>query len=787
MRWRARPGEIAARIESHNMPAQNKQLIVEENTLALLMENGLLVGERGPGLYKIQSFEEQWIRRRPEVAVILLDSGEVPVEFSLADLWTIDPLRLNATCRLVLRIVDAKRFIANVLKGRPLFSVTDLRQLLYPELYAAAQTYVGDHSMDQLEAERSQRREDFAVDVQERLRDFFSQTGLAFQRVQMFDLRHPRIDAMRAREEELFLGPADFDLEQRRSEQDYARKQVELQGLGRTHDLELNAQRQELTHRQRLFDLMSEEELHKIAQEEASAAQFEQRAQLWDRMRRAVQQDQLNEATTQEEWAKFVAELDKRKLLREDELENFRDSLRWGSEDRHKERAHSLALAELYSQYERKAAELSEQHKFDQAQLQGELALQRAKILGGLELRQAEVAAQLRLDEAERQEAARVAEHERVQLAKAQEAHRAQDRIQQDHTLGLDSDRQAHDRTQRKEDVAADLGIRQDTATVDSTIALQNAKTADEIARLQRTREAEEDKADLARAADAMALLKENKANRLRIEREDEEEKRRIAREDELRRQEAAIAAEKERHAMDLAKTAQSQQHELSTLKMRSEMSIEALISLSGLQQAQILGELKRMEHFKGMSEQQIMILAAERSPDVAKALLAKTQAAEEGKLQAAEAAKWQALADERSKHEAALRQQLEAHQAAQMKTIEAASARETQAARDAAERAERMAKEAADRQERSNSEALRIVGDVAKTYAQNQPAAPTVILSTNGTGSPAAPTVVGGIPGVPATGAPGALGEVQVCPNCRVKMPVGEKFCANCGHRFFD
>lgn len=801
MRWRRRPGEIAARIESRDMPKMSSgNLIVEEDTLAVILRDGKVTGEQGPGVYTIQSMASRYFGfgQRPELTAILIDSGELPLEFALTDLWTVDPLRLNATCRLVVQVANAQRFIASVLKAQPTLTVHDLRQLIFPELRDAAQAYVGDYSLEQLDAERNNRRDDFAVDVQERLRDLFDQSGLTFRRVQMFDLRHPRIDALRGKEEELFLGPAEFDLEARLADQTFARRDAELRGAQRQRDLDLQAASQDFSHRQRLADLANQEELHKVAQEDTAAAQYELRAQAWERMRRAVQQNKLNEATTQAEWDDFLAEADKNKLLREDDLKEFRDRLRWGDEDRQKERAHLVALADLHAEYERKAAALSEQHKHDQSRLQYELALQRATTLGKLEVREAEVVAQMRLEaaerarlgaatEAERQAATVAAEHARAELAKAEAARREQEMAELTHQLEGD--------TRSKEQIRAekvkDAQTRNTLSDLEDKQRLVTAKTRSEIEQIERDEDRKDAELGISIQAEMKAKRREDLAEMHRIERLNEEEKRRIAREDELRRQEAAIAAERARHEMELAKQAQAQQHELSTLKLRSEMSVEALISLSGPQQAQILGELKRTEQFKGMSEEQILILAAERSPDVAKALLAKMQAAEDGKLQAAEAAKWQALADERSKHEAAMRQQIEVQQAAQMKVIAESAARETQAAHAAAERAERMAKEAAERQERSNSEALRVVGDVAKTYAQNQaaPAAgPTVILTPGAAPVSGGPTVIGG-GGAASVGVAGgaAVAEVQVCPKCRVKTPVGEKFCANCGHRFFE
>jgi hypothetical protein len=842
VRWQPRQGEIAARIQQRDLPSnKHANLIIEDNTLAVILRDGVVQGQQGPGRYQLQSLAEHFLGfgQQPEVAAVLIDSGELSLEFTLNDLWTLDPLRLSATCRLAVQVGDAQRFIRSVLKDRLTFTVADLRQLLYPELYDAAQVYVGDHSIEQLEGERKARRDDFGVDVQERLRDLFEQSGIAFKRVQMLDLRHPRIDALRGQEEELFLGPAEFDLEQRQAAQAYERQVSGLKADQQQRDLELQRLRQEFAHRQRLSAVTNDEELHKIALEEAAAAQHEQRSQVWDRLRRAIQQDKLNEATTQEEWDKFVAAADRRRLLREDELKQVRDGLRWSDEDRQKERAQLIAMAELQSQYERKAAELASKLKHDRAALQSELTLQRETILGRLDVRAAEVEAQLRVDEAERRRqaqadqaqraaAAAAAQHARDEQAKADEFQRQQgaksaDSRRQDehaeytHRAGMEDDSGERARKSRAADAATDINIQRQQTTADNDTVLGQAKTAAEVARLRQEREAAADNADLDLAAKAMAMLKENQAAKQRMQREDEEERRRIARQDELARQDAilaaekerlqaAITAEKERQMLDLERRAQEQQHELARMKAMGELSAEALIALAPVQQAQILAELRRTEQLKNLSEDQILALAVERNPAVVELLKAKADAAAEGKLQAAEAAKWQALSEERTRHETELRQQIEAQQAAQMKLVQEAAARESQAAREAIERAERMANSSAERTERmasdsaarqaqSSSDALRAVSEVARSFAQNQPqpaSGPTVILPPGGSSPSAGATVIGGAGSGPGSGpsvvnTPAGGGEWQVCPKCRVKMPVGEKFCSNCGHQFFD
>ncbi|MCB0161877.1 MAG: zinc ribbon domain-containing protein, partial [Caldilineaceae bacterium] len=96
-------------------------------------------------------------------------------------------------------------------------------------------------------------------------------------------------------------------------------------------------------------------------------------------------------------------------------------------------------------------------------------------------------------------------------------------------------------------------------------------------------------------------------------------------------------------------------------------------------------------------------------------------------------------------------------------------------------------AKEAAERQERISSAAMDNMADVAKTAAQRPDSSgATVVYPPGGSAPSVGPMTTGPIP----TGsgvAPSSGGEVQVCPNCRVKSPVGEKFCNNCGHQFFS
>jgi hypothetical protein len=93
------------------------------------------------------------------------------------------------------------------------------------------------------------------------------------------------------------------------------------------------------------------------------------------------------------------------------------------------------------------------------------------------------------------------------------------------------------------------------------------------------------------------------------IKRKKEEEKRRISREDDLMRDQAV--------------------HELKMeeLEKMSEASAEALIAMADSDKAILLADLQKTEALKGMSEDQILAMASENSPEVAKAFQEKFKA----------------------------------------------------------------------------------------------------------------------------------------------------------------
>ena len=213
-----------------------------------------------------------------------------------------------------------------------------------------------------------------------------------------------------------------------------------------------------------------------------------------------------------------------------------------------------------------------------------------------------------------------------------------------------------------------------------------------------------------------------------------------------LEQQKLAFEWEKQQHQleMDLQRERIQMEHELNRLDKLGELGTEALIAASPKEQAEILADLKKQETLQGMSEDQILAAASERSPHVAKALEEKFKAMAEGKASQREREMYEKLLVEK-----------EARERATVEAWDKSSAR---------------AKETTER-------ALDRMADTAQAFANGQ-SQPQVIITGTGTG---------GHQAFPSSGqAKGReQGEMKTCPKCGRSIEAESKHCEYCGHKF--
>ena len=143
-------------------------------------------------------------------------------------------------------------------------------------------------------------------------------------------------------------------------------------------------------------------------------------------------------------------------------------------------------------------------------------------------------------------------------------------------------------------------------------LRLEKAKTEVEIRELER----EQDRLDHELG---LATLEKMKAIKLKEQRE---------------KMLLDLEMEQKRVEIESLKKDKEQDREIAKVKALSDVSLEALIATSGPEQAAMLAELRKTEQLKDMTEEQILALAAEKSPEVAKAFQDKFKSMGGGKVE---------------------------------------------------------------------------------------------------------------------------------------------------------
>ena len=679
--WAREPDDFATRLEIDDLEGTlRRDLIVEPGTRAIILIDGRnLAGAVGPGRYTLKSFMDKLslpsLRRR--ATALLVDTGEVDLDLTIGDVYTSDPLKLTLDCHVAVDIRDPMAFFTNLLKGGRSFSLSQLRSYLYDEIQDAAQECVGQRSAADLHTNLA-RKQEFSTHVAAHLDETLRQVGLGFSRVRTMNFRHARWDELTQKEEQYFLQISEEEAEQGQ--------------------------------RKRLFDIFDRNEIQAIVEETRKLEHYEQRVQLRERMRRAVLSDQFNELTTEQEMETFLREMDRQKLIDDDEWARLQRSTLWKQQDeiwtrgielddRDRSRSHLLARLELENEYDLKQLELLQRADLEPAQLELELDLERQLVEGKQEI-----------------------ETRRQGFRLAQARQEAEFRREQEQLDGI----------ARREEALAEEQQR-------LSLELSRAETAAQIAAVER----EQDRLDLELG---MLALEKIKA----VQRKDEEERKLLDLRVQRERLQMELEAEERRLQMQLVELRETREFELARMDRLKDLPPEAVVAVSDAERGRIIADMQRTEAMKGMSEQQILAIVAENRPEAAQALAEIARAAADGQL----------AEEQRAMYERLLEQNKEF-----LAEKDRASQRVEEAWRASADKIQETAMKALDSQREGMTEIAR-----ATSHPPAEQQSPTVVV----TGPGGVPTVIGGVPGAAAGGGVqcrrcGVMSQVgtRFCQNC--------------------
>jgi hypothetical protein len=692
-RWARRTDDFATKVEVDDVEGFFKRgLIVEAGTKAIFFVNGAYSGILDPGRYDMGGLLQRLknIFNYKTTTAVLVDTGDVELQFAVSGLATRDPIRLSAESRLVVQMENPTQFFENMMKGRQNYSLAEMKSFLDGELRNCMQQFIRTKSVEELQSDASIKSQ-MEESVAKHLATTFNRKGLTFVQVRIFDFRHPRTDAITNKQEEYWLHAQDL--------------QTKLEGEGSTMGLERK--------------LMDQDTAKGLMQLEV----YEDRAKVFARMRKAIAGNEMDQVTSENDLRKFLQEIDKDKLLAKEEMDALTQDFKEKKED------HNLARTHLIER-------LSAEQNLDKerARLSGQISLRRlsTEAVRTEEMGQLEHELMAKRKELEHRQA-----EEWAKVKQQLDAHRAQVETEGDLT------QQEADRRLRIKKAEEDERIAREAKEAEEKLRIEKIREDERIAREAREAAARREAQTAARNAEIDADMKEAAAAL-----EMQERLKAIKRADEDARVQREQREREGRSEITLREKAQAHEQELAKIQVLSTLSTEALIAASPSEQAAMLVDLKRTESLKGFTEEQILAMAAEKNPEVAKAFQEKFKG--------------------RSTAE-----------------VEKAYERMLQMREKGIEDIKEMSRDHAKQMQEMFNKGMETQRDTATAAAKaTQP--DTLVISSTG-------AYHAGRIGGPGTLPPGrpdtqSVREVRtiVCQQCHQKVDEGQKFCDTCGFKMF-
>lgn len=217
--WARKPGEFARRFELDDVRfIKENGLMVQEGTVAVLLDGGKEVKELGPGRHSplgtLRSIN--WFGNPPPRAAVMVDAGECVfrVDFTgknsgvgsvaSAPLRSAEELEVGCVAEITLRFVAgrADRFIANVMKEKRSVAADDICALIYENAVTAVRDLCTQSTIEDL-VKDPERRVRFEDAITRALRDAMKEWGIEIVRTGAVEFYGRAYEEVRAKYGEL--------------------------------------------------------------------------------------------------------------------------------------------------------------------------------------------------------------------------------------------------------------------------------------------------------------------------------------------------------------------------------------------------------------------------------------------------------------------------------------------------------------------------------------------------------------------------------------------------------
>ena len=277
--WARKPGEFARRFELDDVRFMKENgLMVQEGTVAVLLDGGKEVKELGPGRHHPTGTLRtiNWFGNPPPRSAVMVDAGECVfrVDFTgktsgvgdvaSAPLRSAEELEVGCVAEITLRFVPGRAddFIANVMKESRSVATKDVCALIYENALSAVRDLCAQSKIEDL-VKDPERRERFEDAITRALRDSMKDWGLEIVRTGAVEFYGSAYEEVRAKYGELEksrrlveFGKAQLEVLAAQADQDAAAGKRDAQRDQETKEyLEQLAQEKELSELERSQEL----------------------------------------------------------------------------------------------------------------------------------------------------------------------------------------------------------------------------------------------------------------------------------------------------------------------------------------------------------------------------------------------------------------------------------------------------------------------------------------------------------------------------------------------------
>ncbi len=280
--WQRNPNDFAQRFEVSDIKGFfSKKLTVMPGTKALFLQGGRFSGELPPGTYTVGGLIQviKTLNLAEKATVILVDDSDVGLDFNIGGLRTRENFDAGVKGKIVVNIEEPILFFNNLMKGREHIAITDIEVMLRDEMRNLLQSKIKQYSFEDLYGNLDLKKE-LEQDFEHLLKTTLSRVGL----------------------KPVYMPYFDYD-------ESYWKDLIEKRAyIGK--------------------------EGAKLGLEERVESLEDKRLELTKRMRARLTDDKMDELRNAEELEKFLHELDRDKVIRENEMIDLKRIFEENREDR---------------------------------------------------------------------------------------------------------------------------------------------------------------------------------------------------------------------------------------------------------------------------------------------------------------------------------------------------------------------------------------------------------------------------------------------------------------------